>query len=345
MPQNQASFRKRRILAGIAIAALALTAGAYFFVAGGPDRKPAGPPERVTLACTTITDTALAVVAQVQGYAREEGLEVTIRRHPYGKLALQEVLEGKADFATVAETPVMFAILKGQKIAIVATIQSTNRVNAIVARRDRGIDRVADLRGRKIAVTLGTTMDYFLDALLSTQGISRKEVSLVDLPAEEIPAALARGDVDAGSLAHPYNVVAEKSLAGRGITFQSRDIYTAIYNIVATQAFIGQNPGKVVKLLRALTRAEAFVSRYPAAAQKIVADFCGLELPLVRDGWAGNNFGVTLDQSLLLELENEARWAIRNRLTGGATKLPNYLDFIYLEGLTSVKPKAVNILK
>ena len=345
MQQNNASPFKQRYLIGIVIAAALFAAGAYIFVHGCPGVKPAGPPEKVTISYTTITDTALAVVAQIRGYYREEGLEVTARRNPYGKLSLQDVMEGKADFATVAETPVMFAILKGEKIAVVATIQTTNKINAVVARKDRGINAVSDLRDRKIAVTLGTTMDYFLDAILGMQGISRKEVTLVDMRAEEIPEALARGVVDAGSMAHPYNVIAEKRLGDRGIVFLGRDIYTSIYNIVAKQAFIRQNPEKVVKLLRALTRAEEFVGQHPVEAQKIVADFNDMGMALVRDVWANQDFRVTLDQSLLLEMEDETKWAIRNQLAGGVTKIPNYLDFIYLDGLASVKPKAINILR
>jgi sulfonate transport system substrate-binding protein len=345
MRQNNPSPFQQRYWIGILVAAAALAAGAYLFIAGSPGIKSPGAPEKVTIACTTVTDTALAVVAQMRGYSREEGLEVTARRHPYGKLSLQDVLEGKADFATVAETPVMFAIMKGEKIVIIATIQTTSKINSVVARRERGIRTVGDLRGRKIAVTLGTTMDYFLDAVLGMQGISRKEVILVDARAEEIPEILARGDVDAASAAHPYSVMAEKKLGDRGIVFLGGDIYTSFYNVVATQAFIRQNPGKVVKLLRALTRAEEFVRQHPAEAQKIVADFSSMDVALVRDAWASQDFRVTLDQFLLLEMEDEAKWAIRNRLTGGVTKIPNYLDFIYMDGLESVKPKAINILR
>jgi sulfonate transport system substrate-binding protein len=345
MQRSNASPFKRGNLIGIVVAAVALAASAYFFVNGSQGRKLTGQPEKVTIAYSATTDPVLAIVAQMRGHYRAEGLEATARLHPYGKLALQDLLEGKADFATVAETPVMFAIMKGEKIAVVASIQTTNQVNAIVARRDRGIGTLGDLRGRKIAVTLGTTMDYFLDAVLAIQGISRKDVILVDLKAEEMPEALARGDVNAASAADPYSVIAEKKLGDRGIAFRSRDIYTSIYNVVATQALIRQNPARIVKLLRALTRAEEFVRQHPAEAQKIVADFSGLDITIVRDAWAVQNFGVTLDQSLLLEMEDETRWAIKNQLTGGNTKIPNYLDFVYLEGLKSVKPAAINILR
>src|SRR5512133_2836274 len=82
------------------------------------DQKPAGPPEKITLALATLPETALAQVAQSRGFYREVGLETTVHLHPYGKIALKEILEGTADFATVAETPVMFAIMNGEKISV-----------------------------------------------------------------------------------------------------------------------------------------------------------------------------------------------------------------------------------
>ena len=312
---------------------------------GCQPEKQAGRPEKITIAYAALPETALAQVAQLRGYYREEGLEAAARLHPYGKPALQDVLEGKADFATVAETPIMFAIMKGEKISVIATIETSVLGHAVLARRDRGILTFEDLRGRKVAATLGTTSDFFLDAILGVHGISREGIQVVNLKAEEIPDALARGDIDAVSVFPPYTALTQKKLGARVITFQDKDIYTYHFNVVATQEFIRKNPGKVRKMLRALIRAEEFVRDNPAAGQKNVADFTGVDVAIVRDTWAGADFSVTLDQSLLLALEDETKWAIKDRLTGGRTKIPNYLDFIYPEGLSSVKPPAVNILR
>ena len=53
---------------------------------------------------------------------------------------------------------------------------------------------------------------------------------------------------------------------------------------------------------------------------------------------------VSLEQQLLLTLEDEARWTISEGLAD-KKEVPNYLDFIYLEGLEAVKPEAVTILR
>lgn len=336
--------RIKHHLLRLAAAATALTTCACLFACDRAATKPAGPPEKVTIAYSATTDAVLAEIALVKGYFLQEGLEVTPHRHPYGKPALEDLLAGKADFATVAVTPVMFAILKGEKISVIATIQNSNVGNAILARRDRGISTLGDLKGKRIAVTLGTTSDFYLDAILGVHGISRQDVEVVDLKAEAMADALARGDIDAVSTFSSYTAFTRKELGARVISFYDKDIYRWTFNVVAKQEFIRKTPGKVEKMLRALARAEEFARKHPAEAQKIVADFSGIEIGIVRDVWPDTNFTVSLDQSLILALEDESRWAIQNRLTT-AQKVPNFLDFIYFDGLKAVKPEAVRILR
>ena len=59
--------------------------------------------------------------------------------------------------------------------------------------------------------------------------------------------------------------------------------------------------------------------------------------------WSNYQFSVTLDQSQILAMQDEARWLINNSLTNANTA-PNFLNYIYVNGLESVKPSAVNII-
>jgi sulfonate transport system substrate-binding protein len=339
---NNESFMKR-LLIRMTIAISALMICACFFGCDHMDKKPVVA-EKLTIAYSTTTDAFLAEVPQSQGYYQEEGLDVTMHKHSYGKPALQEVLDGKADIATVAETPIMFSILNGEKISIIATIQTGRKDNAIVARKNKGILAPGDLRGKTIAVTLGTTSDFFLDAFLSVRGISKKSVTLVNMKPEELQDALESGSVDAVSAFTPWSLYIQKKLGDTAIAFFDGEIYTWTFNIVAKQEFILNNPEKIKKMLRAIIKAEKFVAQNPLAAQKMVADYTRMDISFVREIWDDMKFGVSLDQSLILALEDESRWAIKNRLTS-ARKIPNYLDFIYFDGLNSIKPEAVRILR
>lgn len=328
----------------IRIAVAALATAALLLACDRTERKHAGPPEKITIAYATVPETTLAQVAQAQGYFREEGLEVTAHLHAYGKPAFEEMLAGTADFSTVAETPVMFAVMQGKQIAVIATIQTSSLSNAILARKDRGILNPGNLRGKRIAATLGTSMDFYLDAVLTLHNLSRKEVEVVDLKVGEMADALERGDIDAVSTFTHYKAIAQKRLGAEAITFQDKETYRETFNVVATQEYIRNHPETIKKMVRALVRTEDYVREHPAEAQQIVSDFSGIERAIVNDLWSESRFEVTLDQPLILALEDESRWAIKTGLTG-AKEVPNYLDSIYFDGLKAIKPEAVSILR
>ena len=338
MPNNKHIMNQHIIRIAVLVAALAI--GICLFACKRADNAH----EKITIAIAATPQTGLVQITLARGYYREEGLEAVTLRHPDGKRALDDLLAGKADFATVAETPVMFAILKGKKIFVIATIQTSSLAYAIVARRDMGILTFEDLRGKRVGASLGSSTHFFLDAMLVTHGIARKDIKVVDLKANEIPDALAHGDIDAGSTFTPYINFTQRKLGSQVIIFRDKDFYRYNMVVVATQDFTRKNPEKVRKLLHALVRAEVFVRDNPEEARKMVAGFCGIEPDIVRDIWRDAKLDVTLDQSLVLALEDESLWAIKNGLTKAA-RVTNYLDYIYFDGLKSVKPEAVRILR
>ena len=329
--------RRFTILILTAIAVIALTVNAC------QPEKQAGPPEKVTIAYSTSFSAVLVHIAFTKGYFGEEGLDATPQPHASGKEALQSVLEGKADLATVADTPIMFAIMNGKKISTLAVIQTTNN-EAIVARRDRGIAKPSDLKGKKIGLTLGTAGDFFADSFLLAHGIDRKHVKIIDLKPDEMAAALGVGKVDAVSAWNPTLIQLKKELGNQGIIFFGESLYTEIFCVVAGQEYVKKNPAAIKKVLRALLQAETFVQQHPEESLRLVSEFIKTDKALLDETWDDFTFRVALDQALLVDLEEQTRWAIKHRLTV-RRDMPNYLDFIYVDGLQAVKPAAVRIVR
>ena len=306
--------------------------------------KQPGPPEKVTMAYSTAFNAVLVHIAFVNGYFTQEGLDAKLQAHAFGKLALQAVIEGRADVATVADTPVMFAIMDGKRIAILAAIQTSNRNEAIVARKGRGISEPSDLKGKRIGVTLGTTSDFFLDALLMAHGIDRTQVKIRDMAPNEMAAALSAGKIDAASAFNPVVTQLQNSLGNKGSTFYGETLYTETFFVTAGQDFVKERPEAVRKLLRALIKAEIFVREHPDEARRLVAEFLKADKPILDKVWDVYNFEVTLNQALIVDLEDQTRWAMKYRLTANKV-MPNYLDFIHVDGLRAVKPGAVDIIQ
>jgi ABC-type nitrate/sulfonate/bicarbonate transport system substrate-binding protein len=300
--------------------------------------------DKITLAYTTSTSAVLAHIALQNKYFVAEGLDVTSQCESSGKVALDAVLDGKADFATAADTPIVFAINKGNKIYIIAEIQASTKNEAIVARKDFGITKPSDLRGKTIGVTVGTTGDFFMNSFFLVHGIDQQEVKIIDLKPEEMSEAFSQGRVDAVSTWNPILKHLQKESGDKGIVFFDENIYAELFCVVSRQEFAKKNPGVIKKVLKALIRAEAFVHQYPEESRKLIALSTQTDKAIVEEIWDSLDSRVSLDQSLLVNLEDQTRWAKKYRRTDCAG-MPNYLDFIYFDGLQSVRPDSVRIIR
>ncbi|MBI3774933.1 MAG: NrtA/SsuA/CpmA family ABC transporter substrate-binding protein [Gammaproteobacteria bacterium] len=298
--------------------------------------------KKITVAYTTQPQSTLVQAAVAKGYFVQEGLDVQSSLHPFGKLALQQVLENKADIAIAAETPFMFAVLKGEKLFVIANFEQTTTNNAIVARRDAGISERAELAGKRIGYTPGTTGEFFLDSMLTAKGIARSEIQPVPLKPDEMLDAMLAKHVDAVSTWNYPLTLIKQQLGANAVVFFDKQIYTETFNAVAQQKFVQENPLIVQSFLRALIKAEAFVTQHTDEAQLINSQAGNVDIKLVRAVWGDFHYRVNLDQTLLITLEDETRWAIKNHLTD-QTVMPDYRDYIHLDSLKAVSPGTVTI--
>ncbi len=283
-------------------------------------------------------------IAFAKNYFAEEGLDAIAQPHAFGKLALDASIEGKADLATVGDTPFVFAVMNGKKITTLAAIEISNRNEAIVARQDRGIAKPSDLLGKKIGVTLGTTSDFFAYSFLRFHGIDEKQVRRIAMNPDDMAEALGTGKVDAVSTWNPYLKQLQNKLGSNGVIFFGETLYTETFCVAATQEYVKKNPETIKKVLRALIKAETFVKQHPEESRRLVAEFTKTDKRILEDTWDVFTFNVALDQGFLVNFEDQTRWVIKNRLAT-RTDMPNYLDFIYDNALRSVKPVAVRIVR
>jgi NitT/TauT family transport system substrate-binding protein len=296
-------------------------------------------PRPIRIACTLQPQGVLVQVAAANGYFKAEGLEADLRVMAYGKVALQALLDHQVDVATVAETPIMFAAMRDEPFYVIANIEASSRNNAIVARRDAGIARVHDLEGKRVAFTPGTTSEFFLDSLLTAAGLPRSAVRPVPLQPEEMVLAIQARTIDAACTWNYSLARIRRQLGENAVLFFDQEIYTETFNLAAAQDIVLKEPETVKRFLRALVRAEAFVAKRPQDAQRIMATATRTDLELVQDVWDAFNYVVRLDQTLLITLEDEARWAMKNGMTGRKTT-PDFRRIIHPDCLKAVKAES-----
>ncbi len=299
--------------------------------------------EKISLAATAWPASAPFYVALDKGYFREEGLDVTLRTVMSGHLGLEAVLSGEVDIAASGESPIARAIINGRPVAVVANVCNIEEAILIIARKDRGISAPGDLRGKRIGVVTTTAAHFFLDTYLATSHIDPKDVQLVDLASDRQESALLDGEIDAVSTWAPHTFVLREKLGTDALVLQDRSIYTMTWVLTTTRDFSATNPERIKKFLRGVVRANRFISEEPAEALVVTSKHIGMDSPLLEREWKDYNFTAILDQSLLVNLEDQARWMIRKE-AGNNRDTPNILNFTYAEALRVVQPEAVRII-
>jgi NitT/TauT family transport system substrate-binding protein len=290
-------------------------------------------------------DSAPVLVARKRGFFDKEGLNVEIRLFSSGKEALAAVLRREADIATVADLPITAAVLDGaDHIRILATICKSGRENSIVARRDRGIGTPGQFRGKTVGVIPGTTSEYMLDEFLMLHGIPRSAITVVPMGPEETVAAMTAGRVDAVSTWSQYTATLLKRLGSNGARFFSEESYQMYWNVVTTREFAAGNGDTLQRVIAALDDANGSIAKRNDEARQVVMETFQLDGGQMEALWPDYEFDLSLDQSLILTLENQARWMLRRRGTPAA-QLPNFREQIYLDALAGISPATVTVIR
>ena len=322
-------------------AAIALWTTAFAALTlGSAAAAPAAP---LTLAIADTPLFAPALIAEAQGYYRSEGLDIKILHCVNGKRCLQHLIDGEAQVATVADTPIVMAAHAGARFDIIATM-GTSRENRLIARADRGIRTPADLKGKRIGFVKGTTGHYFTNAFLVFNNIDPSEVTLVPMDAGEVIAQLTEGRVDAAGLYQPHAHYAAAKLGKNAQVLPSPRLYTVTANLVSVPVAAGVRDEDLVKVLRALKRACEFIDEQPMQAKAMLAGRLQVDAALIDASWNDYDYRLRLDQSLITGLEAESRWAQRESL-GPKGPVPDYLERVRLVPLGSIDRRAVSIIK
>ena len=308
-------------------------------------QKSAGGLEKVRLADGRFLGSAAVNVAAEKGYFKQEGLDVSRSFFGAGKESLNEIISGKADLATVADFPIALEAMKGTRIRVLGTISSAGKTYSIIARKDKGISSPMDLQGKKIGTMVGTNLNFILDSFLLFHQVPRKDIRLIDMPMEHMSEALRKSDVQAVITWEPLASQTRTQLGTNAVVFygDEQHIYRMTWNLVGMQEYVQKTPETIKRVLRALLKGEAFIKGNRNEAQQMTAVHLGLEKEAFREPWNAYTPNLCLSPLLVENLENETRWAIKNELVA-PKQMPNYLQYIYFDGLETVKPEAVTIV-
>jgi len=330
----------KMIAALIAVIVFLLAAGAWFFFISLPVASVT--PVPVTIGTTPFEVSGLIFIAEDQGYFERNGILPTIRMYDAGINAVDALYTGDVDIATAADFVFARQVLEGRPVRAIASL-GKSEFHYIIARNDTGIRNISDLKGKKVGVARGTSGDFFLGRFLEFQGMTLRDITIVDLPPARVAVPLVNGSVDAVSTWDPYATATEKRLGDNVRVWPDQKGRPMYWIALCRKDYITGNGTEVLKVLSALRQAEKISTDHPDKAKTIVRKRLGTDDAYLGRVWPHTQLTLSLDQSLVFAVEDEARWIIANNLTD-ATALPDITAFISTGSLNKINPGSVNII-
>lgn len=254
-------FTRRSILAaGLAAGALGLAAQAAI----------AENPKRITVDWAYYNPVSLVLKEKGwldQEFAKDK-IEIRWVFSAGSNKALEFLNAGAIEFGSSAGSAALLAKINGNPIQSIY-IYSKPEWTALVTRPNSGIAKVADLKGKRVAVTRGTDPYIFLLRSLADAGLSEKDIKPVLVQHADGRTALERGDVDAWAGLDP--MMAETELEkGSVLFFRNADANTyGVLNV--REAFAKEHPELVIRVLRQYERGRKWALANPAELRAILA--------------------------------------------------------------------------
>jgi len=116
-----------------------------------------------------------------------------------------EALNGDAlDLGSGSEIPALFAARQKAQVRFIAVVREDLNNQVTLARKDAPIQRIADLKGKRVGYVRATTSHYYLSRQLAEAGLSFADIQAINLTPADGLSAFDRGDLDAWAI-YGYN--------------------------------------------------------------------------------------------------------------------------------------------
>ncbi|MGP4007017.1 ABC transporter substrate-binding protein [Streptomyces sp. 4N124] len=274
---------QRRILGlALAVVTVAGVAGCGSSDSTSSAASPAGDGKttQVTVGVIPIVDVAPLYLGQKQGFFSNRGIELKMVTAQGGAAIIPGVVSGQFQFGFSNTTSLMLAQTKGVPVKSVVNGAASNGkvgadVTAVMVKKDSSIKSAKDLVGHTVAVnTLQNIGDTTVRESVRKDGGDPADVKFVEIPFDQMPAALDGGRVDAAWMGEPAQTIA-KAQGARAVAspFAETDPNLTVATYFTSTKIAQENPDLVKKFNEAMTESLKYASGHPDEARQILTTY------------------------------------------------------------------------
>ncbi|MBV7276065.1 aliphatic sulfonate ABC transporter substrate-binding protein [Clostridium sp. PL3] len=273
-------------------------------------------------------------IAIAKGFFEKElGVKVNVIEFQAGDIR-NALVSKDIDFALLGSASATQGIASGIDIETIWIHEVLGEAEQLVVKKNSNINSIKDLKGKKVATPYTTTTHYSLLKALELNGMSEKDITLLDMQMPDIYAAWQRGDIDAAYAWEPTlsnllkdgrSIITSKDMAAKGVVTSNVE--------VVRRDFADKYPDLVTKYIKAVNKAVKLYNENQADAIKTLSDSLKITPEEALKQTKGSIW-LTAEQQL-----DPAYFGTSNKKGNLVKSLKDTADFLYKQKSLKTEPK------
>jgi len=229
--------------------------------------------ETVSIAHSTWVGYGPLYIARDKGFFSKNGVDVDLIVIEDPKERFPTLMADKIQMiASTVDTALLY-MKKPDDFQYVGAIDDSNGGDGIVANKD--IKTVADLKGKSVAVNEGSVSDFYLNVLLSQEGLKESDLNVVNMTASDAGTAFVSKQVDAAVTWEPWLSRGKASEHGHLLVDSSTTPGLITDVLIAKTSWVADHKKDVAAIVKSWNEAVAYYREHPDESLEIMAKGVG----------------------------------------------------------------------
>ncbi|MBN3909290.1 MAG: sulfonate ABC transporter substrate-binding protein [Nostoc sp. NMS1] len=231
-----------------------------------------------------------------------EGITVQWTEFQAGPQLLEAMNVGSIDIGAVGESPPIFAQAAGASLTYVLGIAVSPASSAILVPQNSSIQKVTDLKGKKVAFQKGSSAHLLLVQALEKAGLKYTDIEPKYLAPADARAAFVKGSVDAWVIWDPFYAAAQQATQAR-VLIDGTGINKQGGYYLMTRKFVTENSPTVKAIVEEIKNVEEWSKQNRKEVAKTLAPVLGIDLETMTKAINRRTFGIVPVDDNLINLQ------------------------------------------
>ncbi|WP_200768921.1 ABC transporter substrate-binding protein [Vibrio nigripulchritudo] len=255
-------------------------------------------------------------VAQYNQFFSKHHLDVELVPCQGGVQCAAMLLSRQVDYATVSETVALLSYRQDKRLSLIASFVKSNNDLKLLTLKSSGIESFEQMEHKRIGIVKSSASEFYFDLLMISHGMQGMNVERVYMSPESQVTALLNRKVDAVSVWEPNGFHLQQSSEEPVCDLSIAGIYQLSFNLVKIRSR-EDNVDLDMALINSVMDAVKWIEEHVDESSRLIAQYLVLESGQTNRNWEDYIFHVSLDNSLLSNMQLQARWASERGIIQG----------------------------